>query len=189
MAAHSPAVPETHRSPGPAWASWLGVAAIVLGIFVTAVHSNEWMKQTVITGAMPASGQMPPADCPPEELEEEGLSLAECEFMVANVQGIALSAPDWFPAYQAAVSAVGTVLAFLSIIAGAALVNFRSWAPAAATLAFSALALIDVLIFAGVVNAGPLVRQAYLADSLLWFLIHFMMVVAAVAGRHEERAR
>jgi hypothetical protein len=45
----------------------------------------------------PSSGEMPAADCLAEELEEEGLSLAECEHMVATVKGIALSAPDWFP--------------------------------------------------------------------------------------------
>jgi hypothetical protein len=189
MAAPSPAVPGYSPGGGPAWASWLGVVAIVLGIFVTAVHGNEWMKQGVITGAMPAGGEMPPADCPPEELEEEGLSLAECEFMVENVRGIALSAPAWFPRYQMAVSAAGTVLGFLSILCGAALVNYRAWAPMAAAASFAALALVDMLAFAGVVNAGPLVRQAYLGNILLWFVIHFMMTVGAIAGRHEEQAR
>ena len=58
------------------------------------------MKQAVITQSMPASGEMPAADCPEEELEEEGISLAECEYMVSHVEGIALSTPDWFPSVQ-----------------------------------------------------------------------------------------
>jgi hypothetical protein len=67
----------------------------------------------------PSSGEMPAADCPAEELEEEGLSLAECEHMVATVKGIALSAPDWFPNFQMVLSGIGTASAFLSTIVGA----------------------------------------------------------------------
>lgn len=169
---------------GPAWASWLGVITIVFGVFLTTSHGNEWMKQAVISHSMPASGEMPAADCPVGELEEEGLSLVECEHMVANVKGIALSAPDWFPGFQMVLSGIGTAIAFLSIIVGAALVNYRGWAPTAAILTFSALIAIDVIGFMAAVNAGPILRQIYLGDILLWFFIHLIMVVAAVAGRH-----
>jgi hypothetical protein len=173
---------------GPAWASWLGVITIVFGIFLTASHGNEWMKQAVITDSMPARGEMPAADCPPGELEEEGLSLAECVHMVANVKGIALSAPDWFPDFQMVLSGIGAAIAFVSIIVGAALVNYRGWAPTVAILAFAALIAIDVIGFIGAANAGPILRQIYLGDILLWFFIHLMMLAAAVAGRHGERA-
>ena len=37
---------------------------------------------------------MPEPDCPEEELEEEGISVAECEYLIQHVRGIALSAPD-----------------------------------------------------------------------------------------------
>lgn len=174
------------QSKGPVWASWLGVITIVFGILLTASHGNEWMKQAVITHSMPASGEMSAADCPPEELEEEGLSLAECEHMVANVKGIALSAPDWFPGFQMVLSGIGTVIAFLSIIVGAALVNYRGWAPTVAILTFAALIAIDVIGFMAAVDAGPILRQIYLGDILLWFFIHLIMIVAAVAGRHGE---
>jgi hypothetical protein len=173
---------------GPAWASWLGVITIVFGIFLTASHGNEWMKQAVITHSMPASGEMPAADCPPEELEEEGLTLAECEHMVANVKGIALSAPGWFSGFQTVLSATGTVIAFLSIIVGAALVNYRSLAPTVAILTFAALIAIDVIGFIGTVNAGPILRQIYLSNILLWFFIHLIMIAGVVGGRCGKRS-
>jgi hypothetical protein len=174
------------QSEGPAWASWLGAITIVFGIFLTAYHGNEWMKQAVISQSMPASGEMPAADCPPEELEEEGLTLAECEHMVANVKGIALSAPGWFSGFQMVLSGIGTAIAFLSIIVGAALVNYRSRAPTVALLTFAALIAIDVISFIATVNAGPILRQIYLWNILLWFFIHLIMIAGVVAGRRGE---
>ncbi|MGH8502705.1 MAG: hypothetical protein ACREVE_09580 [Gammaproteobacteria bacterium] len=168
---------------GPAWASWLGVVAIVLGVLLTAAHGNEWMKQIVITQATPASDRLPPAECPKDELIEEGLSLAECQQMVANVRNFTLSAPDWFPAFQATLAAVGTAVAFISIIIGAALLNYRGWAPAVAILTFGALAAIDVIGFIGALNTGPILRDVYLWNFLLWFSIHLMMTVGVIAGR------
>ncbi len=144
------------------------------------------MKQAVITHSMPVSGEMPAADCPSEELEEEGLTLAECEHMVANVKGIALSAPGWFSGFQVVLSGIGTVIAFLSIIVGAALVNYRSWAPTVALLTFVALIAIDVIGFMAAVNAGPILRQIYLWNILLWFFIHLIMIAGVVAGRCDE---
>lgn len=173
-------------SHGPGWASALGVVAIVLGVFLTGYHGNELMKQAVTVNAMPASGQLPAADCPPEELEEEGLTLAECEYLVAHVEGIALSTPDWFPSVQMWLALAGTIFAFVSIIVGGALVNYKASAVTAAMLVFAALTLVDVAQFAAVVNTGPLLRDIYLWNILLWFLIHIMMTVGAIAGRHSE---
>jgi hypothetical protein len=172
---------------GPAWASSLGVVAIVLGILLTAAQGNEWMKQLVIVNSTPASGEVPSAECPPDELIEEGLSLAECEQMVANVRNLALSAPDWFSSFQATLAAVGTIVAFVSIIVGAALVNYRSWAPTAALVVFGALAAIDVIGFVGVLNTGPILRETYLWDYLLWFALHLMMMVGVIAARDSQR--
>ena len=64
-----------NKSRLPHWASILGVVAIVLGVFLTAMHGTEWMKQAVIETHMPESGVMPAADCPEEELEEEGITV------------------------------------------------------------------------------------------------------------------
>ena len=169
----------------PNWASILGVVAIVLGVFLTAMHGTETMKQYVIPANMPASGAMPEADCPLEELEEEGISLAECEFLVDHVKGIALSTPDWFPQTMMTLALIGTILAFASVIVGGALVNYTPWATTAAVVVFAGLAVVDLLQFAIVVNTGPVLRDIYLWSVLLWFLLHLMLLVGAVAGRNQ----
>lgn len=171
---------------GPAWASVLGVVAIVLGVFLTAYQGTEWMKQMVIAEHMPADGQLPPAECPEEELEEEGLTIAECEYMVEHVKGIAMSMPDWFPTVQTWLAFAGTVLAFLSIIIGGALVNYKPAAAGAAVLVFAGLTAVDVAQFAAVVNTGPILRDIYLWNILLWFLLHLMLLCGAIAGQHSE---
>ncbi|WP_438971600.1 hypothetical protein [Methylophaga sp.] len=170
----------------PAWASILGVIAIMLGVFLTAVQANEAMKQAVIVEHMPASGIMPEADCPPEELEEEGITVAECEYLIEHVKGVALSAPDWFPGAQMTLAGVGALLAFISIIIGGALVNYSPAASTAAVAIFSGLAAIDLLQFAVVVNTGPTLREVYLGGILLWFILHLMLLVGAIAGRHTQ---
>jgi len=170
----------------PAWASILGVVAIMLGVFLTAVHANEAMKQAVIVEHMPASGVMPEADCPPGELEEEGISVAECEYLIEHVKGVALSAPDWFPSAQMTLAGIGAILAFVSIIIGGALVNYSTSASIAAVAVFSSLAAIDLLQFAVVVNTGPTLREVYLGGILLWFVLHLMLLVGAIAGRHTQ---
>jgi hypothetical protein len=178
--------PNNSPPQGPAWASWMGIVAVVLGVLLTAAHGNEWMKQIVIARSTPAGDQVAAADCPRDELVEEGLSRAECRQMVANVRNLALSAPDWFPRFQTTLAVVGIIIAFISIVVGAALVNYRSWAPAAAVLTFGALAAVDVFGFIGAVNAGPILRDLYLWDILIWFYIHLMMTVGVVAGRHAQ---
>lgn len=134
---------------------------------------------------MPQTGSLPAADCPEDELEEEGLSLAECEYMVTHVEGIALSTPDWFPAAQMWMAGIGTVLAFISIIVGGALVNYKPSAAGIAMLVFAGLTLVDLGQFMAVVNTGPILRDIYLWNILLWFLIHLMMLCAVVAGRSQ----
>jgi len=173
---------------GPAWESWLGIVAIVLGVLLTAAHGTEWMKQVVIAAATPDDGRLSAAECPEDELIEEGLSAEECAQLVSNVRNLVVSAPRWFPAFQTALAAVGTVIAFASIIVGAALLNNRPWAPAAAVVMFSALAAVDAVGFVGAVNAGPILRDVYLWSFLLWFLIHLMMTMGAAAGHASESA-
>ena len=168
---------------GPAWPSSLGIVAIVLGVFLTAMHGNELLKHAVI--AQPAAGgeQIAEPDCPADELEEEGLSLAECEQLVAHVRTITVSRPDWFRGLQMGLSALGVLVASASVLVGAALLDYRRRAAGAAVLVFGTLAALDVIGFVAVVNAGPLLRELYLWQLLLWFLIHLMMTVAAVVGR------
>jgi hypothetical protein len=172
--------------PAPAWASALGVVAIVLGVFLTATHANEWMKQSVVAGLAPPSEILPTAVCPEKELADEDLSLVECEQMVARLEGVIQATPDWFVAAQTALAALGALIAFGSIVVGAALVSFRPWAPLAAIVAFGALLLIDVGGALAALSAGPIVREIYLWDALLWVLIHLMMTIGAVIGWRGE---
>ena len=177
---------ENNKTSLPHWASILGVVAIMLGVFLTAVHGNEAMKQAVVTSNMPADGVMPAADCPEEELEEEGITVAECEYLIEHVKGVTLAAPDWFPNVQMTLAGIGAVLAFISVIIGGALVNYTPWASKAAMVVFSGLAAVDLLQFAAVVNTGPTLREVYLGGILLWFILHLMLVVGTLAGRHSE---
>jgi hypothetical protein len=160
--------------------------AIVLGVFLTASHGNEWMKQSVLLEFAPQGQEWPAPVCPPEELEEEGLSQAECEFMVQYARGVWISAPGWFPKAQMLLSAAGTILALISVILGGALVNYKSTAVVPAIATFAALTFVDAAQFAAVVNTGPILRSLYLSTVLLWLVIHIMMTVGAVAGRHGE---
>ena len=173
---------------GPAWASWLGAIAIVLGVFLTAVQGNEWMTQYVMSNYMPDGGK-PAAVCPEEELEEEGLALEECEYLLTQVYGLDASTPDWFPRTYLILAGVGTVLAFASVMTGGALVNYRPWAPVAAIAVFGMLAAVDMSQFIAVVNTGPTIRQLYLTNVLLWFLLHLLVLASVVAGIHGQYAR
>ncbi|KKK57127.1 hypothetical protein LCGC14_3057620 [marine sediment metagenome] len=81
---------------------------------------------------------------------------------------------------------IGALLAFISVIIGGALVNYTPWASKAAVVVFSGLAAIDLLQFAAVVNTGPTLREVYLSGILLWFVLHLMLVVGVLTGRHSE---
>ncbi|HEX2138624.1 MAG TPA: hypothetical protein VHG33_02820 [Woeseiaceae bacterium] len=176
-----------NKTAGPGWASGLGAVVVLLGVLLAAWHGNEWMKLAIV-GVPPWSlAQMPDADCEADELEEEGLTLAECRQLALSMHDISISAPDWFPAFHIAVSAAGLLLALLSVFAGVALVDYRQWAAATALTTLGALAVLDVVSFVGVVMVGPLIRQMYLWSILLWFFIHLSMAVAALAGYRNER--
>lgn len=173
------------QSESPVWASWLGAIAIVFGLFLAATHANELLKQVVITPDS-AAAQNKPLKCPEDELEEEGISMAECELMATNVKNMIVSRPQWFRAFQIGLMMVGTIIAIGSIFIGIALVDYRKWAPTAAIITFSALAAIDVIGIVAVINTGPLLRELYLWDILLWVIIHLMMIAGALAGRRDE---
>ena len=175
-------------SPGFAWASWLGAVAVVLGIALAATHGTELMKQAVSGAPAIPADKVSAADCREDELEEEGLSFAECRQMVANVENLTVSRSAWFRGVQVGLAGVGTIIALGSIAVGVALVDDRAWAPAWGILTFAALAGVDVLGFVAAVNAGPIIRQLYLGYILLWFLLHLMMTVGAVAGRNGDTA-
>jgi hypothetical protein len=171
---------------GSAYPGSLGIVAIVLGVFSTAMYGNELMKQAIITQPVAGGEAIAPADCPADELEEEGLSLAECRQLAYAVHDISISSPGWFKSFHMAVSAAGTVLSLVSVVVGIALVDGRRWAATAAVSVFGALAVLDAVSFTGVVNTGPLLRQMYLWSILLWFFIHLIMALGAAVQRQAQ---
>lgn len=183
----NPSDPPRSRASSGAWNSAVGAVAVVLALLLSASHANEWMKQAVISAATPETLQLPAADCPEDELEEEGLSLAECEHLVARVQAYVLAAPSWFAPVQTVLSAAGTFAALLSLVVGAALISARPWAPRLAAAVFSLLLLIDAAGFIATVNAGPLIRSDYLWPTLMWFTLHLMLLMACVAAWMDVR--
>lgn len=175
-------------SDAPEWASRLGIVAVLFGILAAAGHANEWMKLAIV-GTPPYSiATMPEPDCEPDELEEEGLSLEECRQLALAVHDISISSPRWFKSFHMTVSAAGMFLGLASIVVGIALVDYRPWAAPAAVQVFAALTLLDVVSFTGVVNSGPLIRQMYLWNVLLWASLHLALAVAAFVGLRHERA-
>ena len=175
------------ETPGPAWASWLGIVAVIFGILLTGVHGNEWLTQQVITPGSAAAQGIPPS-CPQDELIEERISVVECELLVAKVNMVIASRPDWFRGFQMGLASLGTVVAFCSIFVGVVLVQYRDWAPRAAVITFAALLSIDAIGFIAATNTGPLLRAAYLWDIVVWFFIHLVMTVGAIAGSTAESA-
>jgi cytochrome b561 len=176
------AVPGT----GPAWMSWIGVAAILLGVLFTAQAGNEWMRQLVLDRVTPPSLELPAAECPEDELEEEGISVVECEQLVAEVRSYVVSRPGWFAGAMAWLAAIGTVLAAASVVCGAALANYRIGAARIGAILFAALAVVDAGQFVVAQQAGPILRAIHLPVALLWFAIHLALAMAFVVARRQE---
>lgn len=175
------------QTGAPAWMSWLGVAAILLGILFTAYEANEWMRQVVVENATPASLELPTADCREDELEEEGLSLAECHQMVEEIRSYVVSKPDWFSGVQSWLAAFGTLLALVSVVCGAMLANYQLSAARLGAVVFGLLALADAGHFIAAQQAGPILRAIHLPAALQWFAIHLSLATAFfVASRPSQ---
>jgi len=172
----------------PLWASWIGIIIIVMGVYLSASHGNQLMKYMVLDGVPSVEMAEYKYKCPEDELEEEGITLEMCKQKTANVDTTLLSIPDWFRDFQIPLMLLGTIVAFSSIFVGVALIEYRAIAPLAATFVIGALLLIDVAGFISVVITGPLTRQLYLWDILLWCFIHAILLSAIFAGRHESRS-
>lgn len=168
---------------GPAWMSSLGIAAILLGVLFTAYEGNEWMRQLVVENMTPPDLVLPAAECPDDELEEEGLSVVECQQLVEDVRSYVVSRPGWFSGTQAWLAAIGTLLALASIVAGAALANQRAAAARIGVAVFGLLAAVDAGHFIAAQQAGPILRAIHLPVALLWFSIHLALALAFVAAR------
>lgn len=177
---------DTNRAP--LWASWLGIIIIVMGVYLSASHGNQLLKYWVLDGVPSVEMAEYTYKCPEDELEEEGITLEMCMQKTVNVDTILLSIPDWFRDFQIPLMLIGTIVAFSSIFVGVALIEYRAIAPLAATFVIGALLLVDIAGFMAVVITGPLTRQLYLWDILLWCFIHAILLSAIIAGRHESRS-
>lgn len=176
------------RPVRPFWATCVGVLAVLFGAILAAGQANEWMVQKVIAPGS-AAAQNIPADCREDEAEEEGVSVEECELMVANVRIMIASRPAWFRSAQMTLAAAGAVLALWSILVGVALVDYRVWAPSTAAATFALLLLLDGTQFVAALYTGPLLRAVYLWNIVLWTTIHLCLLAGALAGRHFELER
>lgn len=167
----------------PFWATWVGTMAIIFGVFLTAVHGTEVLSHIVYKPGT-AAVQGIPVDCESDELAEEGISLEECNLMGTTVKNVILSSPDWFRSFHIGLAAAGTIVAVFSVFIGIGLVDYRRWIIKPAIITFGLLLTIDVTAFLAIVNTGPLLRAMYLADILLWAVIHLMLTAAILAGYH-----
>jgi cytochrome b561 len=165
--------------------SWLGIAAVLLGVLFTAYEANEWMRQVVLEHATPADLVLPQADCPEDELEEEGLSVAECEQLVEDVRSYVVSRPGWFGGMQAWLAGLGTLLAVASVVCGAALANYKPIGARAGVMVFGALTAIGVGHFVVVQLAGPILRAIHLPPTLLWIAVHMAFAIAFSIAREQ----
>lgn len=179
-------VNDTENRETPAWSAWIGIIVVVLGVYLTAAHGNELMKHVVLDGKASIEIEGFQHDCPEDELEEEGISVAMCKQATFNTDSLLLSSPEWFRSSQIILMSLGTVLAFASIFVGVALIEYRSWAPFTAVIVIGGLLAVDAASFLAVVNSGPIIRQMYLWIILMWFFIHGILLAAIVAGMHED---
>ncbi len=184
MAVASP----NHHATGPAWTTCLGIIAVLFGALFAAVQGNEALIQTVIAPGTAADRNVP-IECRPDEAEQEDVSVAECELMVANVRLRLASQPPWFRGVQMGLALAGALVAFGSILVGVALVDARAWAPGAAVATFAVLLAIDVVGFAIASYTGPLLRAVYLSNILFWCSIHLCLTAGAIVGRQASLAR
>ena len=158
---------------------------MIFGVLLLANHSNELLKQLVIApGSVAELGV--PADCRADELEEEGLSLLECELMVSNVQITLVSSPERFRPLMFLLSVSGVLFAALSISVGFSFVNNKNVNVNWAKSCFVALIVIDAVIFIVATNTGPLLRAQYLWSTLLWFFVHLFLLFAVVSISSKE---
>jgi len=166
----------------------LGIAVILLGVLFSALEGNEWMRQGVMEWAAPPTLDLPPAECPEDELEEEGLSAAECEQLVSDVRSYLASRPGWFFEAQTALACLGTLLGILSIVAGARVVNGRVGGARLGLLVFAGLSAVDVGHFVAAQLAGPILRGIHLPAALFWFFVHLALALACYVALQRERA-
>ena len=145
---------------------WIGVTSVLFGILLVANNSNEILRQAVIVPGSVAKSAVA-ADCRPDELVEEDLSLRECELMVTNIQIMLVSPPPWVRPITICLSILGLVSALVSRVFGMRFVYNPETAQRPLCVSFVFLLCVDLLIFAIISTTGPLLRSIYLWTTLL----------------------
>ena len=158
-----------------------GVLIVIFAILYFAAQANELLRQAVVAPGSVAE-QVSEADCRIDELEEEGLSLAECQLMVASVQITLASSPSWFRSFQLSSATAACVAAIFSFLVGFKLVGSGTLSTRIAGISLSSLVLIDISQFLAALNTGPLLRAQYLWPELLWIAIHLSFLVIILAA-------
>ena len=162
---------------------WIGVTSVLFGVLLLANHGNEILRQSVIAPGVAIESA---ADCRPDELEEENLSLRECQLMVSNVQIILASSPSWFRSVSICLYLLGFVSALLSLVFGMRFVSSPNSAQRPLRASFVSLVAIDLLIFMAASTTGPLLRSIYLWPNLLWLFIHLALLAAVLSYNSES---
>ena len=153
----------------------LAVLTILFGVLFFASSSNELLKQAVLTADFSVLQQE--ADCRADELEEEGLSLRECELMLVQVEIFLASSPNWFRSVQQTFSVIGIAASLASIGLALSLDSRRSFPIRALVWVLSGLVVLDSGMFVVALQTGPLLRAQYLWPLILWFFIHLCLVL------------
>ncbi|MCG8324830.1 MAG: hypothetical protein MI673_04875 [Thiotrichales bacterium] len=177
---------EQHEKEAPLWANWIGIMAIVFGILLAAVQGTELTRTYVLQPGSAATLDKPPR-CPEYDLEKDGLSVEYCHAMADGIKSRILTTPDWFRSLQGTVACITIIIALGSVLVGIALIDNRAWALNAAVIIFSGLIISDLVLFVAAYNAGPVVRDLYLWNLIVWIVIHLMLAAATIAGYHEEK--
>jgi hypothetical protein len=166
--------------------SWLGVIAVLFALLLLVNQGNELLKQIVIAPGSAAELGLA-ANCRADELEEEGLSLQECQLLVSSVQIILASSPTWFRPLQIGLSTLVSAAALLSLVVGFGLVKNAARITHVTVAAFALLVFLDVAGFIAAMGTGPLLRAQYLWPLLLWFFIHLCLFAAVLNMMMQEK--
>jgi len=158
-------------------AAGLGTIIVLFGLLAFASNANEILKQWVVAPGSAAELNIAP-NCRPDELEEEDITVLECQLLVSNLQIQLASSPVWFRSYTLILSSLTSMLALGSLIVGFSFVNRKEQGRKLGIFCFALLLIIDTSNFIAATATGPLLRAIYLWPALLWFFIHLSLLLA-----------
>jgi len=161
----------------PVSGAGFGAIIVLFGLLAFAGHGSEFLKQVVLAPGSSAELGIAP-DCRADELDEENLTVLECQLLVSNVQMQLASSPHWFRTVQLLLSGVGMVVALGSLPVGFAFVHNRLPMIKSGITCFGLLLALDLIGLIGAASTGPLLRAQYLWPLFLWLNIHLCLLLA-----------